>query len=38
MRTLMVWIGLVLGSWALVGVVVILLALGVQFLLDRMFG
>lgn len=38
MRTLMVWIGLVLGSWALVGVAVIGLVLGVQSLLDRMFG
>lgn len=38
MRTLAVWIGLVLGSWALLGVAVILLVLGVQTILDRAFG
>lgn len=38
MRTLVVWIGLVLGSWALLGVVVIALVLGVQTILDRAFG
>lgn len=38
MRTLMVWVGLVLGSWAVVLTAAVLLALGVQTLLDRMFG
>lgn len=38
MRTLAVWIGLVLGSWALVLVAAILVALGVQYVLDRAFG
>lgn len=30
--------GVVLGSWALLNVAVIALVLGVQFILDRMFG
>lgn len=38
MRTLAVWIGLVLGSWALLGVCVIGLVLGIQYVLDRAFG
>ena len=38
MRTLVVWIGLVLGSWALLGVAVICLVLGIQYVLDRAFG
>jgi hypothetical protein len=38
MRVLAVWIGLVLGSWALLSVAVILLVLGIQTILDRAFG
>jgi hypothetical protein len=38
MRTLMVWVGVVVGSWALLAVAVILLALGIQYVLDRAFG
>lgn len=38
MRTLMVWVGVVLGSWALLGVAVILLVVGIQYVLDKAFG
>jgi hypothetical protein len=36
-RVLLVWVALVLGSWALVLTVAVLLAVGIQTLLDRMF-
>lgn len=38
MRALMVWIGVVLGSRAIVLTLAIALVLGIQYALDRAFG